>query len=278
MAAQGSALLVVALVALAGCAGHAKSGTPGLRLGDGSTVDLSAAPASAGKGAIAGVVVDEAIRPIIGANVTVAGKVVATTDGTGVFVLDSLEPGVLIFSVSAPRFLAIQSSAEVAMGQTTRVRIQLPADNSPVPYRTTYSHDGFMQAWGGIGQFFVEEAVPTGSGLCDCRVYFTPDPNPVDLVYEAYWEQGIPDPAAQAEYYWVVEDVASGAGPADYCFSPCVNTVQFEGSGLHAGNNTYARLDGPDNWPAFQQKFQLFVTIWYNGPAPNGWTLAGEGA
>ena len=226
-----------------------------------------------GKGAVAGVVVDDAIRPIAGATVSMAGETLGQTDDEGIFILDALDPGLVIFMVSADGYVPIQTSADVLAGETAQVRVQLPRDDSPQPYRVTYAHDGFMQAWGGIGQFFVENAAE--SGLCNCRVYFTPEPNATTIVYEAYWEYTLPDPGGLAEFYWVVEQPDGDGYDADYCFSPCVKHLSFEG--YTPGVETYARLDGPDLAAAFQQPFQLFVTVWHNGPAPADWTLASGG-
>lgn len=264
-------LLVASL--LAGCSGGDRD-RGGLVVG-GRTVSVSAAP-QAGKGALAGVVVDEAIRPVAGANVTVAGQVLATTREDGAFVLDALDPGSVILVVGAPGFLSIQTSAEVVAGETSSVRVLLPRDNRPVPYRVTYSHDGLMQAWGGIGQYVIEDSVDGGSALCDCRVTFGLEPNSTMLVYEAYWEDTTPDPASVAEYYWVVAQPDGPGYEADYCRSPCVQRVGLKDFDEEA--STYARLDGPDTWPEAQQTFQLFVTVWVNGQAPADWTLASESA
>jgi hypothetical protein len=261
------AWVAVALLAslVAGCAGQAPQGAA-------SPLDgLDVQPVGSGKGAVAGVVVDEAIRPVIGAAVALAGTVIATTNEKGVFVLDALEPGFVLFSVSAPGFLDIQATADVRAGETTQVRVQLPRDLRPQPYQVTYSFDGIMHAWGGIAQYYVEE-VGDGSAACGCRLHFTPEPNATTLVYEAYWEPVLPDPAGLGEYYWVVDQPDGEGREADYCFSPCVEHIGMRG--FTQGAETYARLDGPDAWFAVEQPFKLFVTVWHNGAAPDGWTLA----
>ena len=267
------AALASAAVLLAGCAGGAEEPTRTPSALD----DVDVQPTVEGKGAVAGLVVDDAIRPVVGASIAIAGEEAATTDETGVFVLDALEPGLVIFSVSADGFLPVQTSADVAPGQTAEVRVQLPRDDSPEPYLVTYSHNGFMQVWGGIGQFVVE-GIGEGSGLCDCRIYFTPESNASTIVFEAYWEFTMPDPGGLAEFYWVVEQPEGEGYEADYCFSPCVVHLDVEGASFSDGVETYARIDGPDFWVALQQQVQLFVTVWHNGAAPDGWTLASEGS
>lgn len=264
-----AAVLPVLAALLAGC--MAGGGQPA---GGSPLDDLDVEPVSATKGAVAGLVVDETIRPVPGATVAVAGEARAETDDAGIFILTDLEPGLAIFSVAAEGFLAMQTSAEVRPGETSEVRVQLPRDTRPEPYRVTYAHEGFMQAWGGYAQYYAEN-VGGGSGTCDCRIYFTPEPNATTLVYEAYWEDSVPDPAGQAEFYWVVDQPEGDGHQAGYCFSPCVERIGFDD--FSQGVQTYARLDGADFWPGFQQSFQLFVTVWHNGEAPADWTLASEG-
>ena len=262
----GLAAAFLALL-LAGCAGEAGPERPPSALDD-----VEVEPAAAGKGAVAGLVVDETIRPVVGASVTIAGAEAAKTDEDGVFILDALEPGLVLFSVSAEGFRPIQTSAEVRAGETAEVRVQLPRDLTPQPYQVTYAHEGFMQAWGGIGQYELEN-LEGGSGICDCRVYFTPEDGASTIVLEAYWEDSVPDPGGLAEFYWVVEQPEGEGYDADYCFSPCLAHIGFASHEFQPGVEAYARLDGPDLWVEAQQSFRLFVTLWYNGDAPEGWSL-----
>jgi hypothetical protein len=244
--------------------------------GDGGAPDglPEVRPTQEGKGAIGGVVVDEAIRPIAGALVTLAGLGMnVTTDESGTFAWPDLEPGSYFLVVSAPRYLPIQSSADVVAGETAFVRVQLVADPTPLPYQETVQFTGYMTAWAGIAQFFVEGSQDNGSALCDCRLYFTPRSNLSTVVYEAYWDWTVPDPANQAELYYVVEQIEGDAYEEGYCFSPCI--VHIGGDSFTPDVQAYARLDGPDFWFAYQQQFELFVTLFYHGEAPDGWSLAG---
>lgn len=270
--AVAALVVLVASPALAGCFDD-DSSPKGVDIGDGTRVDIDAEPTEAGKGSIGGVVVDEAIRPIIGAAVTLTGADLnATTDDQGVFVFPDLEPGSYFLQAGAARFLDVQTAAEVIAGETTFVRILMAADPTPETYWTTYKHEGFMQTWGGIGQYFVEDIAPTGT--CDCRMYFTPDPNVMTFVYEAFWKETAPDPADLAEFYYILREEAGGLDVEDYCFSPCYDAIS--GSDW-SGGEVMARLDGPDTWTVFQQPFTLFVTTFHNGEAPEGWSIADDG-
>ena len=266
--AAGACLAVALAALLAGCAGAQAPERPPSALDD-----VAVQPAAAGKGAVAGLVVDDSIRPVVGASIAIAGAEVATTDVEGVFVLDALEPGLVIFGVSAEGFLAVQTSAEVRPGETAQVRVQLMRDTSPQPYQVTYAHEGFMQAWAGIAQYELEN-LDGGSGLCDCRVLFTPEDGVSTIVYEAHWEDSVADPGGLAEFYWVVEQPEGEGYDAGYCFSPCLAHIGFAANDFQPGVEAYARLDGPDLWVEAQQPFRLFVTLWHNGEPPDGWSLA----
>jgi hypothetical protein len=261
------ALLLTAL--LAGCAGGGGNDPP-----NGPTpadVDVDAA---SGRGAISGVVVDESIRPLADVAVElVAEGRNATTGEDGLFAFEDLEPGFYAMRASLPFFLSAQVTADVVAGQTAKVKVQLAADPAPRPYKTTYKHEGFMQVWGGIGQYEVENVGE--SGACDCRIYFQPDPGVSTFIFEATWEEPTPDPGGLAEYYWILEEPEGSMDEAGYCFSPCYARVSAR---QYSEGLVMARLDGPDAWVEAQQPFDLFVTVFYNGEAPDGWSfVAGDG-
>lgn len=263
-------IFLVLTALLAGCTDGGKD-EGGLVLGDGTKVTLD--PKSSTKGALAGVVVDEAIRPIVGATVTLTNfNRNVTTDAKGVFTITDLEPGTYFVAVEAKGFLGSQASADVEAGKSAFVKMQLLRDSSPIPFHVSYKHDGFMQAWGGIGQYFVESVRATGT--CDCRLYFQPEGNASTFVYEAFWKPTTPDPADLGEFYWILDEVGSGGiNEAGYCYSPC--NVQVSGQG-YAGKEMMARLDGPDLWVAVQQPVRLIVTAFFNADAPKDWSIANQ--
>lgn len=229
-------------------------------------------------GAVAGVVVDEAIRPVPGVTLTTLDGRNATTDDGGLFLLPNLEPGFYALAVRADGYLPVQASADVAAGETTSIKVQLYVDPAPKPYYSIHPFEGFMQAWGGIGQFVAEIFLDNGTGLCNCRLEVQPDANATEFIIEAFWEHSFADPAGLAEYYLSVEEVGEdGFLETDYCYSPC--RMQLSAQAVdYAGGAILARLDGADAWPSYNQQFQLFITVFYNGPAPEGWSVMDEGA
>jgi len=258
---------------LAGCAGKAADDAAA----DGSTF-LAAAPTAAGRGAISGVVVDEAIRPIAGANVTLGGQLATVrTDANGRFAFDDVAPGFMTLQAKATGYFAIHAPADVKAGETAKVRIQLLADRSPVPYHTTLKFKGFMQLWGGIGQFVVDLAYtsfvdPNGTALCQCYFYFTPDSNLTGLVYEAVWTEATPRPtgAEDKAYYYGVEQDTSNMIETDYCTSPCRSDISLAD---YKPVLTRAFLQGPDLYVSVNQDFELYISLFYRAPQPKGWSF-----
>ena len=265
--------LLITLTALSGCAEDPSDGDQ-LKLADGSTLDLGEGT-SATLGAIAGVVVDEAIRPVEGANLATTGGLNTTSDANGVFRLGNLEPGLYILNVQAPGFLPIQTSADVLADATSTLKVQMLRDLSPTPYHLTYDYEGYMQVWATIGQFAVEivaDDALNDTSMCDCSYSFTPDPNAQSILLEAFWDPAAPDPTGVAEYYWEIGgDADSDFYETGYCMSPCRVDVPLKD--FTQGETIYVRFTGPDFWVAYQQKVQMYSTVFYNEPAPESWTI-----
>lgn len=270
--------LLIALAALSGCA-EDPSDEDLLKLADGTTLELGEGT-SATLGAIAGVVVDEAIRPVEGANLATTGGLSATSDANGVFRLGNLEPGLYILNVQAPGFLPAQTSAEVVADATSTLKVQMLRDLSPTPYHLTYQYEAYMQAWGTIGQWAVEVIAPTP--FCDCTYTFTPEPGPQTILFEAFWDPTVPDPAGLSEFYWEMVAGESDWIQSGYCTNPCRVEVPLESTDaldgtvvpFPEGATFEVRISGPDAWVAYQQQVTLFTTLFHNGPAPEGWTIA----
>ncbi|MEK6975150.1 MAG: carboxypeptidase-like regulatory domain-containing protein [Candidatus Thermoplasmatota archaeon] len=107
-------VLLVASLALAGCNDGKKGGT-----GGGTTQP----PLAAGKGAIAGLVVDDVYRPVPDALVLASNGFTATTDPSGQFTLVDLDPGAYILRVQADGYEAAPQSFEVVAGEYTEAEV-----------------------------------------------------------------------------------------------------------------------------------------------------------
>jgi hypothetical protein len=141
-------LAIVALVAaslLAGCASNDPTGPSDT----GPTFDDLGLQATASTGVIRGVVVDDAIRPVAGASVTLSGgsaKQAVTTDA-GTFGFDELAPGTYFLEVSKPGFFPAQQSAEVVAGvaDPAIVKVLLAVDAANLPFVEAMVYEGFIE-------------------------------------------------------------------------------------------------------------------------------------
>lgn len=256
----------------AGCSGKATSAGS-------ETGFLETQPTLAGKGAISGVVVDDAIRPIAGANVTLGANLkTVRSDASGRFAFDDVDPGFTVLRANAAGFFAVQATADVKAGETSKVRVQLLADRSPQPYHITTKFHGFVQLWAGIAQFFVEDAYsvfvdPKGTPFCDCNYYFTADQNLTGMVFEAVWTDSIAHPGGQGdnEFYALVGQADSNMFESNYCASPCRYDVAL--TDYKQGAQTKALLQGPDEYVTFQQEYDMFITLFYRQAQPKDWSF-----
>ena len=271
-------LLALATVALAGCSGQGGQQEP--------TIVLAEVDNSATRGSISGVVVDDAIRPLAGVNLTLLGRERnATTDGDGLFVFEDLDPGLYTVSASAYRaddgrlFIGMQTTAEVVAAETSKVRIVLPNDPTPQPYHQTYKWDAYDEVTLGVvdGGYeiirtgFANDTLPP---LCDaCAFFFHPEGPADTFLLEAVWEDSIADATGEAtSYYWVLEDVDGEADYSDdYCSSPC--HVPIDGSGYENVTTLSISMYPDENWVAYQQRWTMFMTVWYLAPPPEGWSV-----
>lgn len=265
-------MLAVALLlgsALAGCSASPSNASSG------DALDLGSVPIEAGSstGAIRGVVVDEAIRPLAKAHISFGSRNV-TADDQGRFSFADVTPGTVFLKVTAKGYLSVQTSAVVEAGKIVDVRVALAADLNPQPYHQTLQLKGFIQASGGIATYALDLlANDTGVTLCPtCTLYFQNDPSVTTIVNEAVWTESIPMPSGPAQFYWEIELSGSDAGhiESDYSASPVfahVDAQKFWGNETHL----QSRLTGPFEWPEYNQEYRLFVTLFHVAPAPTAW-------
>lgn len=141
-------LMALALVAVA-LAGCSSSGKEPDQLPPADFDDLGL-EATATTGIIRGIVVDDAIRPVAGADVGIVlqdGTARNTTSAAdGAFGFDKLPPGTYFLTTHKAGFLSAQANADVVVGvaEPPIVKILLVADPSLVPYVTSLVYDAFI--------------------------------------------------------------------------------------------------------------------------------------
>ena len=138
-----AALLLGAL--LAGCSGPSK----GPASDSGPTFDDLGLQATSSTGVIRGVVVDDAIRPVPGAKVTLMGdapkEAVSTDQGT--FGFDGLPAATYFLKVHKPGYVDAQQSADVVAGlaEPPVVKVQLLVDATSRPYVESFVYEGYVE-------------------------------------------------------------------------------------------------------------------------------------
>jgi hypothetical protein len=161
---------LLALFLVAGCAGAAPK--------DDQSDGLPPVQVTETTGAIRCVVVDDQIRPVEGATVTVrgtTGEESTTTDAEGRCVLSGLEPGSYFVTVRSGSHKEVQSSTEVEAGvaDPPLLRIQVERLFTQDPFSVQIMVDGFF------------ECSQAGAGLYSSS----------NCVYDPYkWALGSPSP------------------------------------------------------------------------------------
>ena len=293
--AAASALL---LTALAGCSG---GGDDVVDDADFKDLDLKA---TSTKGLIRGVVVDDAVRPLVGAKVSLqsaGGPLEAVTSGEGLFGFDELDPGTYFIFASKAGFKATQTSTDVVAGvdDPPIIRVLLAPDASFVaPFAQQYVFDGFMECSTGAG-------LGAGGYVYGNACSFSPEAFPNDRVSvnyalgaaptwvqsETVWQstQAVSNWLSQSFYYTDAGEDDSIKDLSAEGQSPLVNTMDAEtalefttGEGAATDHDLRIRVftvatDGTGPALTFQQRFTVYTTVFYGYEPPAGWTLSDSG-
>jgi Carboxypeptidase regulatory-like domain len=186
--ASSAAVLLASLV-LAGCSG---TGDPPADQPEDADFEDLGLQATATKGVLRGVVVDDAIRPVAGVAVSLTGPSTGntTTTADGLFGFSDLEPGPYFVHAEKAGFVAAQSTADVVAGvdDPPVVKILLTADATTAPYVATFIFEGFIEC----SESFVAAGHATCSqaGLPNDKfdVTYNPDRQPQWIQSEMHWE------------------------------------------------------------------------------------------
>ena len=266
--------MMVALVALAGCSDDPKA----QEAEDDVFAGLEGqAEATTTTGAIAGVVVDEAIRPLGNASVTLLSTGTnVTTDGEGRFAFERLEPGAYFVQAGLRRYDGAQVSVDVVAGEVSTVRILLVRLAGSDPYHITQNFRGHIDNYAGFANFAVEVLAPGTLG-CTCAWDLPVDPNLMTVMVEASGQVAVPNPGTPGtvpgDAYWEVfaGGVAGDLRDSAYDEFPLVKRFTNETFEGHEGTIGVRITCGV--WPCVTMDYDLFVTVWYHEEAPEGWSF-----
>jgi hypothetical protein len=268
------AALVVTASVLAGCSSPPAASAeilveskPPEEVRSSDALPALAEPEAKTRGHLAGVVVDEAIRPLEGALVRLPGlDLERTTDRDGSFGFVDLHPGPYFLTVELEGYYAAEAMLRVSTEEFTRAKVILAAVPPAEAYHVTQSFEGFTDL---TGDPF------TGAGglvcrMCDFDLYIERN-GLVGVVVEAAMQTH-----TEGDEFWHVfapydaayEDRASDG----YVTDPM--RIEVRAPDLGDGDRFTLHAE-PISFPAPEasQRFTVFVTAFYNEEPPLGWSF-----
>ncbi len=213
------------------------------------------------KGGIAGFVLSEDLRPVSNASVRIPGlDINVRSDRDGAFAFASLWSGPYRVVANATGYRGADAVIDVVGGETARVKFVLTPVPPPEPWFETFKFEGFADMTGDVifGAFFCPA----------CQFQFDIDEDADSLIIEAFMDQA-PEGQSNSFRYWLTSD--EGMNERGSALNPL--RVEFED--VVAG--AFDLEIEPSAFPVAetQKSFQVFVTHFHNGPAPEGWSIQG---
>ncbi|HUR62587.1 MAG TPA: carboxypeptidase-like regulatory domain-containing protein [Candidatus Thermoplasmatota archaeon] len=308
--ARWSVPLLVAMTVLAGCSASS-SGTSASTTDPASDVHVEATRTT---GVIRGIVVDAAIRPLGGAQVTTqAGstRLWTNTTPTGAFGFQGLAPGTYFVVAEKPGYKQTQTSVEVVAGDSMPRATQVQLEANPVtkPYVETLSFKGFLACGAAIFLTSVgcTTVGPAATATASQAIFgYTYTQLPMWMQGELIWDQ---TQAAGGELIWeaVIHNTNAHVGYRETTTSPALmywNTtilkdheedvlkdgidVRFFG-GAHPSCKSPVQPELPSNPSGFtrplffgcgatlNQDVRIIVDTFYNFTPPTGWRHSKDG-
>lgn len=258
-------LAVAASTALAGC-GAKDSGANQVRLGDGTRISLDLpeeqepAPDDI-RGAVSGVVVNEAIFPVAGARVSVRDRTLeATSDEDGRFVFEAMPPGLYTLVVRMDGYGDGLGTINVRSGQVTKSILQVHRLPVVDPYHTTLKFEVLHDS---ANDFLF------GNAEDERLVAF--DRPPASVILEAVWPGMMDGPTENILYRVQAESDPENGIDGN---SPNPMRVALESDFFPPGEYAVRFYAVPD-WLSVppESRGEVFLTIFYVDPAPDGWSL-----
>ena len=254
---------VFVAVLLAGCGGKS-SGANEVRLGDGQRVSLDLPEEQQPdpediRGAVSGIVVDDAIYPVAGATVRIALlSMETTTDDGGRFVFETMAPGLHAIEAVKDGHATGLGTLNVRSGQLAKVVLMAKRLPYQEPYHTTH---------------VLEESRSAQDALEDARFHIVPlDRTAAGMVVESYWE-GLPEPLVgdPLSYRVVAESNLSSASEGS---GPNPLRLEFDAAWFDADEYAVRVEVGPTMVTVPPDVIgRTFVTLFYVDPPPSGWSF-----
>ncbi|MEA3165552.1 MAG: Carboxypeptidase regulatory-like domain [Thermoplasmata archaeon] len=238
--------------------------------GDVATTQAAAAqPGGEGRGHLAGVVVDEAIRPIRNATVRLPGPgLTARTGRDGSFGFVDLMVAPYRMEVNATGYRDAATIVQVDDGEFTRAKVILSAIPAPKPYHLVLEFQGFAELSG--------NPLVASPFACDtCRFEFGVERDGLRaMVLEATFDA---PPAGNERGFYV-----RFGGTTVLCIicsgEPDPMRLELRDDDLPEGSRFILSAE-PQTFPAYETsvRFHVYATAFYNGLPPTGWSfVAGD--
>lgn len=281
--------LLVTMLALAGCSDEpAAEETPQLQEAVQAAQQVEV-QATAKTGVIRGVVVDDALRPLAGALVSVTGvEQNKTTNDLGVFAFQDLEPGTYFLTASMVDYTTVQQSVEVVAGvdNPEAIKILLAAIPRATPFIEALNAMIFISGSGwvelpGVGGtgITVGGAGVLSSGNWNFEVEI--QPNGTVAQTELNWDPTSPlgenGRAAGGTYdgnTGIDTAIVTGAAP----LAIRANATEGEDTADNVYYSFYAWASaGTPVGFAFNQQVDVFVHVFHNFLPNDGWLFSRDG-
>lgn len=284
-------LVCLAILALPGCADDAAVDG---RDESERAVDKLGLHATETTGVLRGFVVDEAIRPLVGAQVRLNdGERTAASNSDGAFGFDGLAPGGYFVTVSLPGYETVQQTVHVQAGidDPPPVKVVLASVAAQAPYLESFSIEmfkTFASPFIGLGSAFDNLVQPGMSGFFESRLAGNATVIQAELVWQptsstAQLARLVCVSRAEREEQIVSVGVGIVEGP-----SPLAVRIPARDDNGTA-ESFFIRVDPIEwDWEALQvpnpagaaivnQKFQAFAFVFHNVVPRADWTFAADG-
>ena len=219
-------------------------------------------------GHIAGTVVAANAPPIAGATVLLGALPLPRTPAAdGSFAFVDLETGDYDLTAVADGFLESQSSASVQPGIFVRPSIVLEAVPAPEPYSEVFKFEGYADLAG-----------PIGFSNCYCWFDFPLAEDLQDLVIEAVLDEpNSPFSSDWMTWYLSTYDEATEEGNSFGGQETSPMSIRLPGDEVGPASEGYLEVrPSGDLVPEFNRTFTAYVSAFYHGLAPEGYTAIVE--
>lgn len=272
---KAAAVLMLAVL-LAGCGDPApRSGEPvllvsepdgeGVVTSDGGTPLTKQTPRSGQRGHLTGFVVDDSLRPVVGARVALPGlEIEDMSNDDGSFAFPDLWPGPYRLTAEADGHRRADAVVEVPADEIVRMKFVLERMAPPTPYHETQEFVGFADV-------ATDEITGFTVLFCEmCVFQLSLEPESLTAVIVEAVREG-----AAGSSFWLYMSPPDSNRRFSSCY-PCPNpawmSVPVEalegGTEFRLGVEPYA-----SPLPEFNVDFQVFVTTFYHEDPPPGWSV-----